>query len=170
MKQAVSVSIKEKQEVKWYSVKWRNGRGGDELQLKSAEFPRPELEWTLESFAEFIPLITCIPKEKIRWCLIAGATYHYNETTGAVGLSLGVALENTAGYQIEFKTPVKRLDYENPDLEKSTLWEDRYTLLAKKLEEEILLYSEGKRAQTELDFDGEEKALPPGNPIESVSL
>jgi hypothetical protein len=91
-----------------------------------------------------------IKKENIRYVIIAGATFVYKDNN--VGLFLGVQMELTNGYTLEFKTPVKRLDMDNPDLQQSTNWEDRYTKLAMKLGEEILLYAQGKRAQQNLEF------------------
>jgi Zn/Cd-binding protein ZinT len=91
-----------------------------------------------------------IKKENIRYIVIAGATFVYKDNN--VGLFLGVQMELTNGYTLEFKTPVKRLDMDNPDLQESTNWEDRYTKLAMKLGEEILLYAQGKRAQTNFEF------------------
>lgn len=151
---AVSISVKEKNEIPFYTVKWQKEPNGEEMQCKSSEFPRPELISALSGFGEFIPIICMIKKENIRYVIIAGATFVYKDNN--VGLFLGVQLELTNGYTLEFKTPVKRLDMDNPDLQKSTNWEDRYTKLAMKLGEEILLYAQGKRAQTELEFTNED--------------
>lgn len=151
---AVSISLKEKKEILYYTVRWQNEPTGEELQCKSAEFPRPELNAALQGFDEFIPIMCMIPKENIRDVLIAGATFVYKEKN--VGLCLGVEMELVNGCVFDFKTPVRRLDMDNPDLQESTNWEDRYTKLAMKLGEEILLYAQGKRAQTELAFDSED--------------
>ena len=147
---AVSISVKEKNEIPFYTVKWQKEPNGEEMQCKSAEFPRPELISALSGFGEFIPIMCMIKKENIRYVVIAGATFVYKDNN--VGLFLGVQLELTNGYTLEFKTPVKRLDMDNPDLQQSTNWEDRYTKLAMKLGEEILLYAQGKRAQQNLEF------------------
>lgn len=163
---AVSISVKEKNDILFYTVKWQKEPNGEEMTCKSCEFPRPELIETMENFNQFIPIITLIPKDKIRSVIIAGATFVYKDEN--IGLYLGVQVELANGFSLEFKTPVKRIDPENPDLEQSTTWEDRYTKLAMKLGEEILLYAQGKRAQTELNYekqgeeDGENAMLPPG--------
>ncbi|MBQ6481727.1 MAG: hypothetical protein IJI45_11465 [Anaerolineaceae bacterium] len=164
---AVSISIKEKKDnILQYTVKWQKEPNGEELTCKSCEIPRPELIATMRDFAQFIPIITLIPKDRIRDVIIAGATFVYQNAN--IGLCLGTQVELANGFCLEFKTPVKRIDPENPDLEQSTNWEDRYTKLAIKLGEEILLYAQGKRAQTELNFekqgaeDGENAILPPG--------
>lgn len=151
---AVSISVKEKSEIPFYTVKWQKKPNGEEMQCRSSEFPRPELISALQGFAEFIPIICMIPKENIRYVIIAGATFVYKDNN--VGLYLGVQLELANNYVLDFKTPVRRLDMDNPDLQESTNWEDRYTKLAMKLGEEILLYAQGKRAQTELVFDSED--------------
>lgn len=163
---AVSISVKEKNDIPFYTVKWQKEPNGEEMTCKSCEFPRPELIETMRDFDQFIPIITLIPKDKIRSVIIAGATFVYKDEN--IGLYLGVQVELANGFSLEFKTPVKRIDSENPDLEQSTTWEDRYTKLAMKLGEEILLYAQGKRAQTELNYekqgeeDGENAMLPPG--------
>lgn len=164
---AVSISIKEKNDnILQYTVKWQKEPNGEEMTCKSCEFPRPELIATMRDFAQFIPIITLIPKDRIRDVIIAGATFVYKDAN--VGLCLGTQVELTNGFCLEFKTPVKRLDMDNPDLQESTNWEDRYTKLAMKLGEEILLYAQGKRAQTELEFEkedssnGENEKLPSG--------
>jgi hypothetical protein len=147
---AVSINVKEKNEIPFYTVKWQKEPNGEEMQCKSSEFPRPELISALSGFGEFIPIMCMIKKENIRYVIIAGATFVYKDNN--VGLFLGVQMELANGYTLEFKTPVKRLDMDNPDLQESTNWEDRYTKLAMKLGEEILLYAQGKRAQTNLEF------------------
>lgn len=147
---AVSISVKEKNEIPYYTVKWQKEPNGEEMQCRSSEFPRPELILALSGFGEFIPIMCMIKKENIRYVIIAGATFVYKDNN--VGLFLGVQMELTNGYTLEFKTPVKRLDMDNPDLQESTTWEDRYTKLAMKLGEEILLYAQGKRAQQNLEF------------------
>lgn len=148
---AVSISIKEKNDnILQYTVKWQKEPNGEEMTCKSYEFPRPELIATMRDFAQFIPIITLIPKDRIRDVIVAGATFVYKDAN--ISLSLGVQIELANGFCLEFKTPVKRIDPENPDLEQSTNWEDRYTKLAIKLGEEILLYAQGKRAQQNLEF------------------
>jgi hypothetical protein len=147
---AVSISVKEKNEIPFYTVKWQKEPNGEEMQCRSSEFPRPELISALSGFGEFIPIMCMIPKEHIRYVIIAGATFVYKDKN--VGLYLGVEMELTNGYVFDFKTPVRRLDIDNPDLQQSTNWEDRYTKLAMKLGEEILLYAQGKRAQQNLEF------------------
>lgn len=147
---AVSISLKEKNDIVYYTVKWQKEPNGEEMQCKSAEYPRPELNAALQGFDEFIPIMCMVPEKNIRDILIAGATFIYKEKN--VGLCLGVQMELMNGYVFEFKTPVRRLDMDNPDLEQSTNWEDRYTKLAMKLGAEILLYAQGKRAQTNLEF------------------
>lgn len=144
---AISISVKEKKDVSQYTVKWQKNPGGEELQCKSCEYPRPELIQRLADFGEFIPIITLIPKEKIRWIVITGATYVYEDKNAFEGLAVGVMMELANGHILEFRTPIKRLNKENPDLEQSTNWEDRYTKLAIELEKEILLYAKGDRAQ-----------------------
>lgn len=155
MKQAISISIKEKNDILQYSVRWKNKPNGEEGSCKSFEFPRPELLQALNGFAEYVPFIFGIPKEVIGKIYIAGATFIYDKAEEMVGLTLGTCLVMQNGRCIDIKTPEQRLRLDNPDLEESTMWEDRFTKDAQILHDEIVLYADGKRAQTELQFDEE---------------
>jgi hypothetical protein len=154
-KKAISISVKEKNEVLQYSVKIKNG--SEESGCKSFEYPRPELIKTLKDFGEYIPLLMGIPKQYIRSAGIAGATFGYTKDGEMNGLSLGVLLLMNNGRAFEFKTPEIKLRLDSPDLQESTMWEDRFTKQALALNDEIILYAEGKRAQTELDFNNEQE-------------
>ena len=92
---AVSISVKEKNEIPFYTVKWQKEPNGEEMQCRSSEFPRPELISALSGFGEFIPIMCMIPKENIRYVIIAGATFTYKDKN--MGLNLGVQLELVNG-------------------------------------------------------------------------
>lgn len=154
-KKAISISVKEKNEILQYSVKIKNG--SEETGCKSFEYPRPELVKTLKDFGEYIPLLMGIPKQYIRSACITGATFGYTKDGEMNGLSLGVCLVMSNYRAFEFRTPEINLRLDNPDLQESTMWEDRFTKQALTLNDEIILYAEGKRAQTELDFNNEQE-------------
>ena len=76
-KKALGVSIREKSDgTRVYTVRWEEF-GGEERQCKSREFPRPELEGTLEAFGQFIPYLCLIPASRINYTTIAGASIKY---------------------------------------------------------------------------------------------
>lgn len=156
MKQAISISVKEKNDLLQYSVRWKNKPNGEEGSCKSFEYPRPELLQALGAFKEFVPLICGIPKDAIQRAYIAGATFGYNKSGEMIDLTLGVCLAMGNGRCLDIKTPEQKLRLDNPDLEESTMWEDRFTKQAKILHDEIVLYADGKRAQTELQFEENE--------------
>lgn len=149
---AISINVKQKKETLVYTVKWQKTQGGEELQCKSIEFPRHELLETLTAFGEFIPEICMIPKENLKWVKIAGATYEYDKN-GFIFVSLGVAVGLTNQKELKFETPGLMVDYEHMDHESSSNWRTAYSALAKSLNDEILLYAQGKRAQGELFED-----------------
>lgn len=157
MNRAISISIKEKKEVIWYSVKWRKDQ---ELQsCESSEYPRPELEKTLQAFDMFVPIITMIPTENIKYITVAGATFATNSKTGFTTLTLGVVIYLTNNYALEMRLPEKRVVFDDAEVKKSTKWEDRFSVLAQRLNDEILQYAYGNRAQQHLfeadDTEGE---------------
>ena len=157
MNRAISISIKEKKEVIWYSVKWRKDQ---ELQsCESSEYPRPELERTLQAFDQFVPIITMIPTENIKHITVAGATFATNQKTGFTTLTLGVVIYLTNNYALEMRLPEKRVVFDDDEVKKSTMWEDRFSVLAQRLNDEILQYAYGNRAQQHLfetdDTEGE---------------
>ena len=150
MKQALGISIKTKKEIKTYTVRWREN--GEERQCKSIEYPRPELDDTLDAFVEFIPDIAGITKEKMVWAEIAGATFEYAKD-GTASLSLGVAVGIVGTGEINFKTPGIPVDFDGADINSAETWLEKYGALAQFLHDEIIMYAEGKRAQSELAFD-----------------
>lgn len=154
-KKAISISIKEKNEMRQYSVKIKYG--SEETGCKSFDYPRPELIKTLKDFGEYMPLLMGIPKQYIRETYITGATFGYTKDGEMNGLSLGVCLVMSNFRAFEFRTPEINLRLDNPDLQESTMREDRFTKQALALNDEIILYAEGKRAQTELDFNNEQE-------------
>jgi hypothetical protein len=119
------------------------------------EFPRPELMQALYDCGVFIPLICGIPKESIGRAAMAGATFIYSSKGELCSIVLGAALVMKAGRIWDIKTPEMGLRVDNPDLEQSTMWEDRLTKQALVLQDEIIMYAEGKRAQTVLNFERE---------------
>lgn len=157
-KRALSVTIKEKKEVKYYTVAWQEANG-EERRAKSCEWPRPELEAYLDGMAEFIPWMTTIPKENIAWVEIAGANFEYSKS-GVPYLSLGVSIGVRAGLTTNngfaFKSPQLPVDLEHANTENPETIPDKFSGLAKLLHDEILRYAEGDRAQTTL-FDEDKK-------------
>lgn len=148
MNRAISISIKEKKEVIWYSVKWRKDQ---EIQsCESSEYPRPELEQALQVFDQFVPIITMIPTENINHIKVASATFSINQKTGLTTLTLGVVIYLTNNYMLEMRLPEKRVVFDDDEVKKSTMWEDRFSVLAQRLNDEILQYAYGNRAQQHL--------------------
>lgn len=154
MKQAISVTVKEKKDIELWTVKWKNRPNGEEMTLKSFDFPRPELPAALSAFIEFIPDILMIPRINIRWCEIAGANFGYDKK-GRVHLSLGVAVQFQNLLEIKFVSPELLVDLDQ-DEDTAEDWRERYSVLARVLNDEIIRYAEGDRAQLKLDFEGEE--------------
>ena len=152
-KQAISISIKEKKEMLEYTVRWKNKPTGEEMMCKSFEFPRPELLEALENCGEYIPLICGIPKDHITRIIVAGATFLYTKENKVYGVVFGVSLIMTCGRVLDLKTPEMGIRVNNPDLDKSTMWEDRLTKQVMTLHDEIILYAEGRRGQTSLNFE-----------------
>lgn len=157
MNRAISILIKEKKDDLWYSVKWRKGQ---EIQsCESYEPQRPELSKTLQAFEQFVPIITMIPAENIKHITVAGATFATNQKTGFTTLTLGVVIYLTNNYALEMRLPEKRVEFDDDEVKKSTMWEDRFSVLAQRLNDEILQYAYGNRAQQHLfetdDTEGE---------------
>lgn len=157
MNRAINISIKEKKGVIWYSVKWQKD---SELQsCESNEPPRPELEKALQVFEQFVPIITMIPTANIKHIDVVGATFTINKKTGFTILTLGVSIFLTNNYVLEMKLPEKRVKFDDDEVKKSTMWEDRFSVLAQRLNDEILQYAYGNRAQQHLfeadDTEGE---------------
>ena len=125
------------------------------MTCKSCEFPRPELPNTLEAFAKFIPEIVMWPKDNVRWVEIAGATFEYSKVSDTPYLSLGAAVGLENGLAIKFESPALSVDMEHSDINTAVEWRQKYDALAKMLHDEIIMYAEGKRAQTELEFEEE---------------
>ena len=159
-KKALSVSIKTKKETTVYTVKWKEATG-EERQCKSTDFPRPELEDTIEAFMPLISDFTGIPKSNIRWAEIAGANFEYTKS-GAATLSLGVAVGISDVGSYTFKSPEIAVDLEHADINTAETWREKYSALAKFLHDEIIYYAEGKRAQGTLfePQEGEENPQP----------
>lgn len=156
MKRALSINIKEKSDgTNIYTVKWQEGQMLEERQCKSKEFPRPELIEVLGNFKEFVSVITMIPQEVIHFVVITGATFDYDDKTGNESLSLGVYIALNTTRVLEMKMPPVMVELGPYTLENAKTWLEKYSALAKVLHDEILLYAEGKRAQTELDFEGD---------------
>lgn len=153
-KRALSISIKEKKDVKFYTVTWQEATG-EERRCKSSEYPRPELEGYLDAMAEFIPWMTTIPKENINWIEIAGANFEYSKS-GVPYLTLGVSLGVNAGLTtvncFAFKSPQLPVDLKHANIENPQTIPEKFSALAKLLHDEIIYYADGSRAQTTL-FD-----------------
>lgn len=144
-KKALSVSITEKKETKIYTVRWKEPTG-EERQCKSIEYPRPELEDTLDAFIELLPNFTGIPKGNIQWAEISGGNFEYTKA-GTIMLSLGVAVGIVEVGTYKFKSPELTVDLEHADINTAEHWREKYSALAKFLHDEIIMYAEGKRAQ-----------------------
>ena len=156
-KRALGVSIREKADgTKVYIVRWEE-YGGEERQCKSREFPRPELEGTLEAFGQFIPYLCLIPASRINYTIIAGASIKYPKT-GHPTLTLGVSLGLENGLDFDFESPAVPLHMEKYTLENAQTWAEKCSAMAKLLCDEIIFYAEGKRAQQQLEFEQKEES------------
>lgn len=153
-KKALGVSIREKSDgTRVYTVRWEEF-SGEERQCKSREFPRPELEDTLEAFGEFIPHLCLIPRDGIQHMTIAGATFKYPKE-GLPHMTLGVSLTLGNGLDFSFESPEMSIWMDDYTLETANNWAEKYSALAKLLSDEIIMYAEGKRAQQSLDLEQE---------------
>lgn len=152
-KKAISVSIKEKKEETIYTVKWEElvNERMEERQCKSTDWPRPELNDTLDALGEFIPDMCCIVKDKIRYLEIAGATFEYAKA-GTL-LTLGVAISLLNGNSFDFRSPATLINM-GAQINDATTPEERFSALAVMLHDEILRYAQGERAQTTLELEG----------------
>ena len=155
MKQALGVSIRQKQDgTVTYTCKWLEGT--EERRCKSGEFARPELESALDALGTYIPFICMIPKENIRNTYMAGATFEYPKT-GLPLISLGAAIKLENGCYFEFTTPAVNVDLNHADPTTAETPFEKISALAKELHDEIIMYSEGKRAQQSLGLDEEQE-------------
>lgn len=155
MNRAISISVREQKEELWYSVKWCKER---EVQsCKSNEPPRPELNKALGAFEQFVPIITMIDTKHIRYVSIDSATFNIDQKTGFTYVVLGTRITLTNNFTLELKLPEKRVIFDDEETKKSTMWEDRFSVLAQKLNDEILQYACGNRAQQHLFNEDENK-------------
>lgn len=133
-----------------------NTGGCDTLQLKCAEYPRPELIEAVKELSPYITEILELPDYCKDRLMAKKLTYTYNEKTAEIGVTITAKFYiPNAGTFIKVKAPKRVINYETPTSE--IPFTPECSEIIEQLTTEILRYIDGDRAQGKLTFDDQTK-------------
>lgn len=129
-----------------------NTGGCDTLQLKCAEYPRPELIEAVKELSPYITEILELPDDYKDRLIAKKLTYTYDEKTAETSVTITAKFYiPNDGTFIEVKVPKRVVNYKTPTSE--IPFTPECSEIIEHLTTEIFRYIDGDRAQDKLTFD-----------------
>ena len=129
-----------------------NTGGCDTLQIKCAEYPRPELIEAVKKLSPYITEILELPDDCKDRLIARKLTYTYDEKMAETSVTITAKFYiPNDGTFIEVKVPKRVINYETPTSE--IPFTPECSEIIERLTTEIFRYIDGDRAQNKLTFD-----------------
>ena len=124
----------------------------DTLQLKCAEYPRPELIEAVKELSPYITKTLELPDDCKDRLIAKKLTYTYDEKTAETSVTITAKFYiPDDGTFIEVKAPKRVINHETPTSE--IPFTPECSKIIERLTTEIFRYIDGDRAQDKLNFD-----------------
>lgn len=129
-----------------------NTGGCDTLQLKCAEYPRPELIEAVKELSPYITKTLELPDDCKDRLIAKKLTYTYDEKTAEISVTITAKFYiPDAGAFAEVKIPARVINHGTPTNE--IPFTPECSEIIERLTTEIFRYIDGDRAQDKLTFD-----------------